>query len=271
VIKTTKKLALLALFTGLAACGETPSKNEFIEGIDDTEIKAAFSSKPDFRAIKDVNEKKATFFNFLRPAVEHENKRIERERQFLLAVQSKLESGEKPDSEEGEYAVKLGKMYQIALERDSATDNAINIDEKWLGNMLKRVDVLPEALVLSQAANESGWGTSRFAVEGNNYFGQWCYRAGCGLVPASRTEGASHEVAVFDSAYLSVQAYFMNVNRNRAYADLRDIRAAQRSAGQLIEGTKLAEGLSRYSERGHAYVDEIQAMIKHNNKYWRQG
>lgn len=63
----------------------------------------------------------------------------------------------------------------------------------------------------------------------------------------------------------------MNVNRNRAYADLRDIRAAQRRTGQMIEGTKLAEGLSRYSERGQAYVDEIQSMIRHNNKYWRQG
>lgn len=264
MIIKTRKLALLALITGLAACGETPTKNSLTQGIDDTEIKASFSSKPDFRAFTDVNQKKAAFFDFLRPAVEHENKRIDRERQFLLSIQSTLESGKAIDSEEREYAIKLGKMYQSELDGDAVTD-------AWLDKMLNRVDVLPEALVLSQAANESGWGTSRFAVEGNNYFGQWCYRAGCGLVPASRTEGATHEVAVFDSAYLSVQAYFMNVNRNRAYADLRDIRAAQRSAGELIEGTKLAEGLSRYSERGHAYVDEIQSMIKHNNKYWRQG
>lgn len=268
MIKATKKLALLALITGLAGCGETLPENPLTEAVDDTKIKASYTSKPDFRAFKDVNQKKAAFFDFLRPAVEHENKRVERERQFLLSIQAKLDSGDNIDSEEYDYAAKLGKMYQVALEGDSA---AKTIAKSWLNEMLNRVDVLPEELVLSQAANESGWGTSRFAVEGNNYFGQWCYRAGCGLVPASRTNGATHEVAVFDSAYLSVQAYFMNVNRNRAYADLRDIRAAQRRTGQMIEGTKLAEGLSRYSERGQAYVDEIQSMIRHNNKYWRQG
>ncbi|MCW8327990.1 glucosaminidase domain-containing protein [Photobacterium sp. SDRW27] len=255
------KLALLALITGLTACSEAPLNDESKKG---TEATVSLSSKPDFRAFTDVNQKKAAFFDFLRPAVEHENKRIEKERQFLLGIKSKFEAGNTIGSEELAYAAKLGKTYQAELKGDSVTS-------EWLESILNRVDVLPEELVLSQAANESGWGTSRFAVEGNNYFGQWCYRKGCGLVPASRTDGATHEVAVFDSVYLSVQAYFMNVNRNRAYADLREIRAAQRKMGAVIEGTKLAEGLSRYSERGHAYVDEIQSMIRHNNKYWRQG
>jgi len=193
-----------------------------------------------------------------------ENKRVSKERDFLLRLKSKMDSEKSTDSEELAYARRLGKMYQVSLIGDSVTGG-------WLSRMLLRVDVLPEELVLSQAANESAWGTSRFAVEGNNYFGQWCYRKGCGLVPASRTEGSTHEVAVFETAYLSVNAYFMNVNRNKAYTELRQIRAEQRTAGQTITGTKLAEGLSRYSERGHEYIDEIQSMIRHNNKYWSQG
>ena len=259
----TNKLALLALLAGLTTCGELPmvgesrDRNEGIESI-------AYSSKPDFRVITDVSQKKTAFFEYLRPAVEHENKRVEKERQFLLQIQSKFESGKDLNSKEQDYAVKLGEMYQVESKSGSVSSD-------WFAQMLNRVDVLPEELVLSQAANESGWGTSRFAVEGNNYFGQWCYRKGCGLVPSSRSEGATHEVAVYDSAYLSVQAYFMNVNRNRAYADIRKIREAHREAGEMLEGIKLAEGLGRYSERGHAYVDEIQAMIRHNNKYWRQG
>ncbi|ELR63576.1 Putative Bax protein [Photobacterium marinum] len=262
MIKTTKKFAFLLLLSGLTACGETPVEDKTHNG--DEGVTQQAEKRPDFRAIKDVAQKKAAFFDFLRPAVEHENQRVERERQFLLELEGKFKSGANIDSESLAYASKLGRVYQVTLNGDAVTPG-------WFDEMLKRVDVLPEELVLSQAANESGWGTSRFAVEGNNYFGQWCYRKGCGLVPSARTSGATHEVAVFDSAYLSVQAYFMNVNRNRAYTDLRDIRAAQRAAGELIDGAKLAEGLSRYSERGHAYVDEIQAMIMHNNKYWRQG
>ncbi|AJR08715.1 glucosaminidase [Photobacterium gaetbulicola] len=257
---TTSKVAILALVSGLTACGEIP----FQSSSDEAASASSQNAKPDFSQITDVTLKKAAFFDFLRPAVEHENQRITEERQFLESVLSSVNTGKSLSRDQYAYAQKLADAYKLPLD-----GNMITAD--WLAAMLERVDVLPESLVLSQAANESGWGTSRFAIEGNNYFGQWCYRKGCGLVPNARNEGASHEVAVFASPYLSVQAYFMNVNTNRAYQDLRDIRSAQRKAGEVVEGTKLAEGLSRYSERGHAYVDEIQAMIKHNNQYWRQG
>ncbi|MDX1301781.1 glucosaminidase domain-containing protein [Photobacterium sp.] len=253
------KIALVFLISALTACGEAPFGN-----ISDSSKDKETSSEPDFAVIEDVNQKKQSFFDHLRPAVVQENKRVSEERDFLLKLKSKAESEKAIDSKQLVYATKLGNMYQLPLNSDSVTND-------WLSLMLLRVDVLPEELVLSQAANESAWGTSRFAVDGNNYFGQWCYREGCGLVPASRTEGFTHEVAVFDSAYQSVNAYFMNLNRNNAYTELRQIRAEQRTAGQTITGTKLAEGLSRYSERGHEYIDEIQSMIRHNNKYWSQG
>ncbi|MDV5168772.1 glucosaminidase domain-containing protein [Photobacterium rosenbergii] len=257
---TSSKVAIIALVSGLTACGEISSQSSN----DEAPAASSQSSKPDFSQITDVNQKKAAFFDFLRPAVEHENQRIEKERQFLENIKSSRSAGKSLSSDQLTYADKLADKYKVVL-------NDQGVTAEWLTTILNRVDVLPESLVLSQAANESGWGTSRFAVEGNNYFGQWCYRKGCGLVPNARNDGANHEVAVFDSPYLSVQAYFMNVNTNHAYQDLRDIRAAQRMSGEIIEGAKLAEGLSRYSERGQAYVDEIQAMIRHNNQYWRQG
>jgi Bax protein len=251
------KVVIAALMSALmVGCGDTPNSDE--------SVNVASLSKPNFSAMTDVNEKKSAFFAYLMPSVEQENKRVTKERDFLLKIKAELDAGKSLDSEEIDHARRLSKMYSVSFTGDGVTDT-------WLSHMLRRVDVLPKELVLSQAANESAWGTSRFATEGNNYFGQWCYRKGCGLVPLARNEGSTHEVAVFESAYRSVNAYFMNVNRNSAYAELRELRAAQRRAGKPIEGTKLAEGLIRYSERGNAYVTEIQAMIKHNNKYWSQG
>jgi Bax protein len=141
--------------------------------------------------------------------------------------------------------------------------------------MLGKVNVLPQGLVLVQAANESAWGTSRFARQANNYFGQWCYSQGCGIVPLKREQGASHEVAKFSSAQGSIRAYFMNVNRNPAYRELRELRNQLVDEGRSLTDTDaammLTQGLLRYSERGEAYVNDLKGMIRVNNRYWDKG
>ncbi|CAK1698906.1 Bax protein [Vibrio crassostreae] len=223
------------------------------------------SSTPNFAAIEDVNEKKDTFFSFLRPSINIENKRITKERAFLTKLS---ESGlNKIDSEDASYAKRLGKLYSLPVPSEG-------LDQAWLTEMLNRVNVLPEALVLTQAANESAWGTSRFATKANNYFGHWCYTKGCGLVPLQRNEGSSHEVATFSSSQESVHRYFMNLNRNRAYADLRAIRAKLAAQGDDLltteTATELTNGLLKYSERGSDYVTDLQAMIRHNEVYWKK-
>ncbi|CAK1822956.1 Bax protein [Vibrio crassostreae] len=223
------------------------------------------SSTPNFAAIEDVNEKKDTFFSFLRPSINIENKRITKERAFLTKLS---ESGlNKIDSEDASYAKRLGKLYSLPVPSEG-------LDLAWLTEMLNRVNVLPEALVLTQAANESAWGTSRFATKANNYFGHWCYTKGCGLVPLQRNEGSSHEVATFSSSQESVHRYFMNLNRNRAYADLRAIRAKLAAQGDDLltteTATELTNGLLKYSERGSDYVTDLQAMISHNELYWKK-
>lgn len=223
------------------------------------------SDKPDFAAIEDVNEKKDTFFSYLRPSINIENKRITKERAFLTKLS---ETGlSNVDFEDASYAKRLGKLYSLPVPSSG-------LDDAWLAEMLNRVNVLPEALVLTQAANESAWGTSRFATKANNYFGHWCYTKGCGLVPLQRNEGSSHEVATFSSSQESVHRYFMNLNRNRAYADLRAIRAKLAAKGDDLlttqTATELTNGLLKYSERGSDYVTDLQAMIRHNEVYWKK-
>ncbi len=129
---------------------------------------------------------------------------------------------------------------------------------------MRRVNVIPPSLALAQAANESGWGTSRFAREANNYFGQWCYETGCGLVPARRDKNKTHEVAAFESPKESVGRYINNLNSNRAYQSLRDIRSRLIANNEPVTGYALAAGLNRYSERGADYVSELRAMIDYN-------
>ncbi|MCG9544825.1 glucosaminidase domain-containing protein [Vibrio sp. Isolate33] len=223
------------------------------------------SNTPNFAAIEDVNEKKDTFFSYLRPSINIENKRITKERAFLTKVSDAGISN--IDSEDVSYAKRLGKLYSLPVPSSG-------LDQAWLTEMLNRVNVLPEALVLTQAANESAWGTSRFATQANNYFGHWCYTKGCGLVPLQRNEGSSHEVATFSSSQESVHRYFMNLNRNRAYADLRAIRAKLAAQGDdlltMSTATELTNGLLKYSERGSDYVTDLQAMIRHNEVYWKK-
>jgi Bax protein len=121
--------------------------------------------------------------------------------------------------------------------------------------------------VLIQAANETGWGNSRFAREGLNFFGQWCFRKGCGLVPQSRSDGLSHEVAVFKTVEDSVASYMRNLNSNAAYSLFRSIRADMRAENQEPSADKLVYGLVNYSERQEAYIDELLEMLRQNQPY----
>jgi Bax protein len=151
---------------------------------------------------------------------------------------------------------KLASQYNVMLDNPSSKDD--------IKNLLAHVDIVPASLALAQAAMESAWGTSRFATEGNNYFGQWCYTKGCGLVPTQRNAGATHEVQAFVSPANSVAAYMRNINRHNSYRTLRTLRAKARTSQQPIYGCTLANGLGNYSERGQAYVDEIKQMISIN-------
>ena len=152
---------------------------------------------------------------------------------------------------------RLGKDYGI--EKPDA-----GIPE-FLDALLLRVDTVPLSLALAQSAKESGWGTSRFARDGYNLFGEWCFEKGCGLVPQARTAGRSHEVEAFRSPRHSVASYLNNINTHEGYQTFRRERAKQRAASKVLSGTALATYLSQYSERGEAYVEEIRQLIRTND------
>ena len=212
---------------------------------------------PDFASINDVQVKKQSFFNFIEPFVDQVNIEIIQQRQRVLAIQAKMQQGEELSASDLRYLSTLAELYE--LDTDDLTD------AEFLTVLLRRVDKIPASLALAQAANESAWGTSRFAQQGNNYFGQWCYSDGCGLVPNRRRAGATHEVRSFDSVKDSVQAYIHNLNTFPSYQMLRRIRQQLRVQNKPVDGASLTDGLESYSSRGHDYIDELQNMIYSNN------
>ncbi|GAA0852182.1 glucosaminidase domain-containing protein [Aliiglaciecola litoralis] len=212
---------------------------------------------PDFKAITDIKARKKAFFDYLLPAVAYQNRIIYEKRRFLMGLQDKLKQQQRFDAQELQTLETLVKDYRVEPDGDFAATLSI---------LLKRIDVIPAELVLMQAANESAWGTSRFAREGYNFFGLWCFRRGCGFVPRQRNDGAAHEVAKFKNLRHAVRTYFRNINRHYAYKDLRNIRLSLRENDRRISAVELAKGLGRYSERGDEYIKELIQMIRYNRK-----
>ena len=211
---------------------------------------------PDFTKIVNVDDKKRQFLDYMQSFLDAENQEIRNLRSRLLEIRENIERGTPSIKETAEVA-NLSETYRI--DHEGMTIAAM-IDE-----LLLRVDLIPVSMALAQAANESAWGTSRFTIEGNNVFGQWCYEEGCGIVPSRRISGATHEVRYFDTVEKSVKSYFLNINTHVSYAYLRDLRFKMRERGLKLDPMSLSIGLGRYSQRGAGYVEEIQRIIIQNN------
>jgi len=211
---------------------------------------------PDFAAISDIREKKAAFFNFIKPGVISANEAIVADRTLVLGAQQQLIAGQSLSNIEK--LTQIARYYRLADKP---------LDLKLIEQLLSRVDIIPVNLILVQAANESGWGTSRFARLGLNFFGQWCFSKGCGIVPSSRGANATHEVEIFDSVDHSITSYLRNLNTNAAYQHLRQIRAQLRANDLTLDPPLLAVGLRNYSQRKDDYVIELLQMLRHNKAY----
>ncbi|GGO69685.1 glucosaminidase domain-containing protein [Bowmanella pacifica] len=213
---------------------------------------------PDFARYENVDEKKQAFFDYLRPAVEYHNQIILNDRNLLQAIRQKMIDGLPLSRYQKTKLAKLSQAYKL---------DSVPSDVDGINRLLRRVDIVPVELVLVQAANESAWGTSRFARQGFNFFGMWCFRKGCGFVPKQRDDDAGHEVAKFKDLSHAVKAYLTNINSHYAYSELRGIRAGLRRNQQTVTAEYLVEGLMSYSERGQDYIDELLHMIRTNRKY----
>ncbi|RUO22373.1 peptidoglycan hydrolase [Aliidiomarina iranensis] len=209
---------------------------------------------PDFSAIADIPTRKAEFFSYLLPAVDEQNEHILRQREQLLQLHAKYGQSGVLETQEQQWLQSLAEFYRVDAESQ----------EDVFATLIRRVDIIPDTLVLIQAANESGWGTSRFAMDARNFFGQWCWTKGCGLVPSGRGEGQIHEVREFNSVTESVRSYIRNLNTHDAYQELRQIRAELRQTEQPVMAQPLTYGLMAYSERGEDYIIELNQMIRFN-------
>lgn len=229
-MKRTRTLAI-AVFIALATC----------------QVTFAAPSTPK------LNPKQSSFVSFLLPKIEQANQKVENQRNQVVKLNQRVMAHQTLSRRDQKWLTQLAKSYKV-------TQPDFSSPQTWQ-HLLSRVDTLPPSLILAQAANESAWGTSRFAKQGNNYFGQWCYQRGCGLVPLRRNPGSTHEVKRFKDAYFSVSSYLLNLNSSKPYRTLRKLRHQQRDKKRNLNSVQLAEGLISYSQRGQAYVSTIQKMI----------
>ncbi len=209
----------------------------------------------DIGKIREVPRKKALFFKTVLPLILKANGEIQEERRRLWDMKSRLEKSEVLPAKDRLWLIIMFERYRV--------------ERGELSELLKRVDIIPVSLALAQAAEESGWGTSRFTREGNAMFGQWTTAEGEGLVPKKRENGKTHKVKAFESLLHSARAYVWNLNTHKAYRGLRTLRQQLRKKGALIRGMSLVESLIRYSERGEEYVKDIRSLITKNKlKYF---
>lgn len=210
--------------------------------------------------IKNSKIKKELFFSVLLPPVLKVNEIIRADRSKLKKIILKITLGSKVS--EPEYYWLTQKLVQYKVKVQDVGDFTRRLGD-ILEELLTRMNIIPPELALAQAAQESGWGTSRFAQQGNALYGQWTWGSGCGMVPAQRDEGKTHRMKCFKSIIEAVDSYMLNLNTHNAYRALRAARRAFRD-DQVVDVIPLVETLTSYSEEGPDYVEKIKNIIRVN-------
>jgi uncharacterized FlgJ-related protein len=213
-----------------------------------------------------VSEKKAIFYRLMLPLIVHANDMVLTQRAEIIRLRDQLAAGEEISAADMKVLRRILVLLRV-VDADAAA-SLTSADEKMpamFKEALYKLDEIPNGLVLGQAAYESGYGTSRFAAEGNALFGQWTF-GGDGLVPGEQRKNlGDHRIAAFDWPFDSVRGYFINLMTHPAYEEFRRLRAELRAAGKPLNSLVLADGLIRYSERGQEYVDTLKGMIRVNH------
>ncbi|MDB9923268.1 glucosaminidase domain-containing protein [Candidatus Pelagibacter sp.] len=199
----------------------------------------------EIKMIENSKKKKEFFIQIVLPLIIKENNNIRLDRKTLFSIINKSNN---TDAEK-KWLVKKYKQYGVST-RDLST-------------LKIRMDEIPVSLAIAQAAKETGWGTSRFAQEGNALFGQWTW-SGEGLKPKDAEEGKGHKVMKFNILQASVRAYQRNLNTHSTYKFFRKARAEMRDAGEQLDSIVLSKYLNKYAETGNQYVEVLQKIIKQN-------
>ena len=204
----------------------------------------------DMRKIRAVKKKKELFFKSVLPLVLHVNEQIRADRARLISVRNMKFNDKKFSAADQLWLAALADRYKA--------------DRGDLSELTRRMDIIPPSLALAQAAEESGWGTSRFVIEGNALFGQWTVEGDLGIVPARRDADRSHKIKAFKTLLDAVRAYARNLNTHPAYRQFRLERAGFRQEGTFLDGLALSSSLLNYSERGADYVESLRSLIRGN-------
>lgn len=203
-----------------------------------------------------IEDKKKIFFRSLAPLILRSNELILADRNRL----KKIREGSNLDNlgnEDQTWILKLAQTYRVDPGQNEVSDSLL--DELWV-----RVDIVPISLALAQAAEESGWGTSRFAGLGNAVYGQWTWGDKAMTPEKQRKELGNYGIASFETLQQSICAYMLNLNTHNAYASLRSKRAELQKKGEKITGHTLAGQLTKYSERGEEYVKGLRSLMEYN-------
>ena len=200
----------------------------------------------EIKMIENTKKRKDFFIQIVLPLILKENNNIKIDRKRLFSIINKNNN----TSLEKKWLEKKYKQY--------------GIPSKDLSTLKIRMDEVPVSLALAQAAKETGWGTSRFAQEGNALFGQWTW-SGEGLKPKDSDKNEGHKVMKFNVLQASVRAYQRNLNTHKSYIDFRKARAELRDQDLPLDSLVLSEYLNNYAETGNQYVEVLKKIIKQNN------
>jgi Bax protein len=198
------------------------------------------------RQIENTKKRKDLFIQIILPLVIKENHNIKLDRNKLFSILNKS----KNTTAEKNWLNSKFKQYGVV--------------NKDLSTLKVRLDEIPVSMTIAQAAKETGWGTSRFAQEGNALFGQWTW-TGKGIKPAAADDDSTHKVMRFKVLQASVKAYQRNLNTHSTYKDFRSARAQLRDEGKKLDSIILSEHLVKYAETGKEYIKILQQIIRQNN------
>ena len=200
----------------------------------------------EIKMIENVKKRKEFFIQIILPLILEENKKINLDRKRLFSIINKSNNS----SSEKKWLDRKYKQY--------------GIPSKDLSELKIRMDIIPVSLAIAQAAKETGWGTSRFAQQGNALFGQWTW-SGEGLKPKEAEKNEGHKVMKFNILQASVRAYQRNINTHSSYQDFRLARAKLRDSDEPLDSMILSSYLDKYAETGNQYVKVLQKIIKQND------
>ena len=199
----------------------------------------------EIKNIENVKKRKELFIQIILPLIIQENNNIRLDRRTLFSIINKSNNTDL----EKQWLIKKYKQY--------------GVKSKDLSILKMRMDIIPTSLAIAQAAKETGWGTSRFAQEGNALFGQWTW-SGEGLRPKDAEVGKNHKVMKFNILQASVRAYQRNLNTHSTYKDFRKARAKLRDSNKPLDSMELSKYLNKYAETGNQYVEVLQKIIMQN-------